>query len=266
MTHFWAILDRDPTKVWSPVEVVAIPFKHPPYFPPGTDFHYSNTNYALLGLIAEKIDGKPLASCFQDRLFGPLGLKDTLLPASTSNILPDPYSHGYLYGGCSFSNLTDKPYPPDIQSAAEAGTLKPDDCTGQNSSYASAAGGVISTANDLATWVQALVGGKVFNADYQRRWLDSLQPEVPSKPEGQKYGYGISQISWGPNTIYFHGGEMPGFNSKISYDPTNKLTLILWTNLTVSLDKQQTANTLWVKVLDQIYKVSPLSPSASPKN
>jgi D-alanyl-D-alanine carboxypeptidase len=255
---FWTVLERDRTKVWSPAEVLAVAFKHPPYFPPGTDFHYSNTNYALLGIIAEKIEGKPLASCFQDRLFGPLGLKDTLLPASTSNTLPDPYSHGYLYGGCSFRLLTDKPYPPDIQAAAKAGTLKPDDCTSQNSSYATAAGGVISTANDLATWIQALAGGKVLNAEYQRRWLDSLQPEVASKPEGQKYGYGISQISWGPNTIYFHGGEMPGFNSKISYDPTNQLTLIIWTNLTVSLDGQQTANTLFVKMLDHVYVVSPL--------
>jgi len=255
---FWTVLERDPTKVWSPAEVLAIAFKHPPYFPPGTDFHYSNTNYALLGLIAEKIDGKPLASCFQDRLFGPLGLKNTLLPAGTSNAIPDPYSHGYLYGDCSFRLLTDKPYPPDIQAAAKAGTLKPDDCTSQNSSYATAAGGVISTANDLATWIHALVGGKVLNADYQRKWLDSLQPEVASKPEGQKYGYGISQLSWGPNTIYFHGGEMPGFNSKISYDPTNQLTLIIWSNLTVSLDGQQTANTLFVKILDHVYVVSPL--------
>ena len=238
---FWAVLERDPTKVWSPAEVLAIAFKHQPYFAPGTDFHYSNTNYALLGLIAEKIDGKPLTSSFQERLFGPLGMKDTLLPASTSNALPDPYSHGYLYGGCSFRILTDKPYPPDTQAAVKAGTLKPDDCTEQNSSYASAAGGVVSTAKDCATWIQVLVGGRVFNAEYQRRWLDSLQPEDPSKPKGQKYGYGIAQLSWGPNTIYFHGGEMPGFNSKISYDPTNQLTLIIWSNLTVSLDGQQTA-------------------------
>jgi Beta-lactamase len=73
-----------------------------------------------------------------------------------------------------------------------------------------------------------------------------LQYRTPS--EGQKYGYGISQFSWGPNRIYFHGGEMPGFNSKISYDPTNKLTLIIWTNLTASLGGQQTANTLFVKM------------------
>jgi hypothetical protein len=44
------------------------------------------------------------------------------------------------------------------------------------------------------------------------------------------------------------------------------MTLIVWTNLPVSLDDQQTANTLWVKVLDHIYKVSPLAPSSSPTN
>ena len=41
------------------------------------------------------------------------------------------------------------------------------------------------------------------------------------------------------------------------------MTLIVWTNLAVSLDEQQTANTLWVKVLDQIYVVSPLAPQPS---
>jgi hypothetical protein len=91
----------------------------------------------------------------------------------------------------------------------------------------------------------------VLNAAYQRRWLDSLQPEDPSKPRGQRYGYGIIQISWGPNTIYFHGGEVPGFNSFMD-DPNNRVTLVVWTNLTVSLDEQPTANTLMLKVLDQI--------------
>ena len=43
------------------------------------------------------------------------------------------------------------------------------------------------------------------------------------------------------------------------------MTLIVWTNLAVSLDEklQQTANTLWVNVLDQIYVVSPLQPLPS---
>jgi D-alanyl-D-alanine carboxypeptidase len=57
-----------------------------------------------------------------------------------------------------------------------------------NHSFAQAAGGVISTADDLATWTKALVAGRVLNPAYQRRWLDSVKPEDPSKPEGQKYG------------------------------------------------------------------------------
>ncbi len=259
-----ATMDANPAKVWTPVEVLAIAFAHPPNFPPGAQYEYDNTNYALLGVVAEKIDGKPLAQVMHDRLFGPLKMRHTELPGSTVNTMPEPYSHGYLYGSSSAALTGEPPYSSEVQAAARAGTLLPKDYTDVNHSFAVAAGGVISTANDCATWIKALVAGRVLNPTYQRRWLDSLKPEDPNKPKGQKYGYGIVQLSWGPNTIYFHGGETPGFNSKISYDPANDMTLIIWTNLTVSLDFQQTANTLWVKVLDQIYKVSPLSPSPSP--
>ena len=51
-----------------------IAFRHPPQFAPDTSYEYSNTNYALLGLIAEKVGGRPLREQLQDRLFGPLGL------------------------------------------------------------------------------------------------------------------------------------------------------------------------------------------------
>jgi len=68
-------------------------------------------------------------------------MKDTLLPASTSNTIPAPYAHGYLYGSSSYA-LADAPYPADLIAAARAGTLKPNDDTRQNPSYALAAGGV----------------------------------------------------------------------------------------------------------------------------
>ena len=259
-----ASLDRDPTKVWTPDELLAIAFARPPNFPPGTAYEYNNTNYALLGLIAEKVDGRPLARAMQERLFGPLGMRSTVLPASTSNTIPEPYSHGYLYGSSSVALVGTPPYSPEVQAAARAGTLLPNDYTDLNHSFAAAAGGVISTANDLATWIQALVAGRVLNAEYQRRWLDSLQPEDPNKPDGQQYGYGIAQLRWGPNTMYFHGGETPGYNSFMGYDPTNQVTLVVWTNLTVSLDGSPTANALMLKVLDQIYVVSPLPPPPSP--
>ena len=64
-----------------------------------------------------------------------------------------------------------------VKAAATAGTLKPNDYTSLNHSFAWAAGGAISTANDCATWIQALVSGHVFDAEYQQLWLDSLRPE-----------------------------------------------------------------------------------------
>jgi D-alanyl-D-alanine carboxypeptidase len=250
-------LDHDPKRAWTPQEMLATAFKRPSPSAPDTEYDYCNTNYVLLGLIAEHIEGKPLAQIFQDRLFGPLGMTHTLLPARTSNAMPEPYAHGYMYGGSAYA-MTDAPYPADLQAAAKAGTLKPNDDTDQNPSYATAAGGAISTADDLATWMRALAGGKVFNADYQRQWLESPRAQDPSAPDGQKYGYGITLMSFGPNRIYFHGGEMPGFNSFMGYDPVNDVTLIVWTNLTLSLDGQHTANTIMLKMLDRIYAVSPL--------
>jgi D-alanyl-D-alanine carboxypeptidase len=257
-------LDADPTKVWTPQEVLDIAFRRPLQFPPGTEFTYCNTNYALLGLVAEKLDGKPLARSFQDRLFGPLGLQQIMLPAADSNSIPDPYSHGYMYGGSAFA-LVDIPYPPEMQDAARAGTLEPTDYTNQNPSYATAAGGAVATADDLASWTRALVEGRVFNADYQRQWLDSVRPTDPATPNGQEYGYGISRQRFGPNaSMYFHGGELPGFNSFTGYDPDNQVTLTIWTNLTVSLDGAHTANVLLLKVLDQVYAGLSLASPAAP--
>jgi D-alanyl-D-alanine carboxypeptidase len=262
--EFAAALDTDPTRVWTPHEVLAIAFARPPTFPPGTEYEYNNTNYALLGLVAEAVEGRPLAQAMQARLFGPLGLQRTLLPARTVNTIPAPYAHGYLYGSTSVALYGEPPYSPEVQAAARAGTLLPTDYTDLNHSFAEAAGGAISTAADLATWIEALVGGRVLNAASQRRWLDSVQPEDPSRPGGQQYGYGIAQLRWAANTVYFHGGETPGYNSFIGHDPTNQVTLVVWTNLTVSLDESPTANALMVKVLDQIYVDSPLAPPSSP--
>ena len=86
--------DSNPQKVWNSDELLALAYSHRPYFPPGTGYHYSNTNTVLLGLIAETLDAKPLSQVFQDRLFTPLGLKDTLFPASYLERHPGPASPG----------------------------------------------------------------------------------------------------------------------------------------------------------------------------
>ncbi|MBV1850781.1 serine hydrolase domain-containing protein [Catellatospora tritici] len=264
--QFSATLDADPQKAWTPQEVLAIAFGHPPNFAPGTSYEYSNTNYALLGLIAEKVGGSGLAQQLQDRLFGPLGLTQTSLPATTDTELPQPFSHGYMYGGSIYA-LRDDPYPADLQAAARAGTLQPTDYTNQNSSYATAAGGAVSTADDLAAWIRALASGKVLDADHQRQWLRSLQVEDPANPDGQQYGYGITYQRFGPEAaMHYHGGELPGFNSFIGYDTDNDVTLVVWANLTLTPEGMTTANALLPTVLNQIYAgmALPTAPAPAP--
>ena len=259
-----AAMDADPVKAWTTREVLDIAFRHPPQFAPDASYEYSNTNYALLGLVAEKVGGRPLAQQFQERLFGPVGLTHTSLPAADDISMPAPYSHGYMYGGSLYA-LADDPYPADMQAAAQAGTLQPIDYTNQNSSYASAAGGAISTAEDLVTWMKALVSGKVFNADYHQQWLTSLQAEDPGAPDGQKYGYGISYQRFGPKAaMFYHGGELPGFNSFMGHDPDNDVALVIWTNLTLSPEGKTTAQAMLPVVLDEIYAGLSLAPPPTP--
>ncbi|WP_137872774.1 serine hydrolase domain-containing protein [Rhodococcus sp. Q] len=260
-----ATIDADPAKAWTPQEVLDIAFAQPPNFPPGAEYEYNNTNYALLGLVAEKVGGRPLAEQFAERLFRPFGLNETSLPAADDVSIPRPLSHGYMYGESKYA-LVDEPYPDDLAAAARAGTVAPLDYTHQNPSYATAAGGAISTANDLATWIDALVSGEVFDADMQQQWYDSRRAEDPDTPDGQQYGYGISYQQFGPGVaMYYHGGELPGFNSFIGHDPDNDVTIVIWTNLTLSPDGATTANALLPVVLDQVYEGLPLgSPPPMP--
>jgi D-alanyl-D-alanine carboxypeptidase len=250
---FAAAMDADPDKAWTAQEALGIAFRHPSPFAPGAEYEYNNTNYALLGLIAEKVGGRPLAEQLQDRIFGPVGLDQTSLPALDDTAIPAPYSHGYMYGPTRYA-LADEPYPADMQAAIRSGDLHPIDYTNQNPSYAHAAGGAISTADDLATWMKALVSGRLFNADFAAQWLASPQAEDPAAPDGQKYGYGISYQRFGPHAaMYYHGGELPGFNSFMGHDPDNDVTLVIWTNLTLSPTGETTANALLPVVLKEIY-------------
>jgi D-alanyl-D-alanine carboxypeptidase len=253
-------LDNTPTRVWTPQQLLDIGFAHPPNFAPGAQYEYSNTNYVILGLIVERLEGKPLATVFEDRLFRPLGMTNTMFPPAASSTIPAPFSHGYLYGGSSTMMYGSPPYTPAMEAAAKAGTLRPKDYTDVNHSFSFAAGAVISTAADLATWMAALAGGKVFNAEYQKIWQDSAKIIDP-KNSYNWYGYGIDQLRWGQTIVDLHGGQTPGFNTEAGYDPKTDMTFVIWSNLTMALNNQYTAQVLMLKVLDQIYATSPLPSS-----
>lgn len=256
-------IDADHGRVWEPQELLDIAFSHPANFEPGAEYEYSNTNYTLLALVAEEVDGKPLAEAYEDRIFGPLGMADTFLPPVDSTTLPEPFSHGYLYGGSGIALGSEPTYTPDQVAAVRDGALQPTDYTGVNHTFAFGAGGLVSTAADQATFWKAFVGGDVLDAEYRQILLDSLKVEDPARP-GQLYGYGISALRWGPNGIDYHGGETAGYNLFAGYDPVNDVTLVVWANLTLSVEESSaTANALMLVALGQIYSVDPLAPTTT---
>ena len=147
----------------------------PPYFEPGTGFHYSNTNYVLLGLIAEELERKPLQEIFQERLFTPLGLTETSFPAIDDASIPAPYSNGYMYTD-NVRTITTFALPADVLAQAEAGTLLPNDQTDANPSWTGAAGAGISTIGELATLIEAMVGGGLLEPGAARAAPEECRP------------------------------------------------------------------------------------------
>lgn len=243
-----AILDAEPLKAWQPEELVAIGLRYPPYFAPGEGWTYSNTNTLLLGLIAEQIDGKPLETVFRGRIFAPLGLTHTMFPAKDDNLLPDPHAKGYMYTD-NVITLATNAIPPDLQFDAKAGTLLPNDQTKANPSWGWAAGAGISTATELADYVEALTDGRLLGPEMQKIRMDSLAPTNPHSPSSASYGLGIAKF--GP--LYGHTGELPGYNTFMGRDPAADVTLIVWANLAPAADGRDPATTIARALIAQIY-------------
>jgi D-alanyl-D-alanine carboxypeptidase len=252
-------LDVNPQRAWQPEELVAMGDGLPVYFAPGEGYHYSNTNYVLLGLIAEQIEAEPLQQIFQQRLFGPLGLTQTSFPSIDDASIPTPSTNGYMYTD-NVLTLSESRLPADLLAQAEAGTLRPNDETHLNPSWAWAAGGGISTIRDLATWVKAMVGGHVLlNPDLQQRRLKSVIPI--SKGASTAYGWGIGQLRPG---IFGHTGELPGYNSYMGYDPSNKVTVVVWTNLAPAANGMAPAKTIANSLIDKLYGPKTQTPTSAP--
>jgi D-alanyl-D-alanine carboxypeptidase len=78
--------------VWTPHQLVHIATAHPPDFPPGTRFEYSNTNYVVLGLIVERVTHTGLERYAQRTLFGPLRMTSTSFALGR---VSGAHAHGY---------------------------------------------------------------------------------------------------------------------------------------------------------------------------
>ena len=197
LRSFNQAMDDEPDRAWDPEELVALGLAEPVSFNPGMGFEYSNTNTVLAGLIVEQITGQPLAEVLNERIFEPLRMDHTLLPAVDDATVPDPHPRGYMFGtNVSTLNPEDTLLALDQQAAARAGTLRPDDYTNLNPSWGWAAGAGISTVHDLATYVEVLVGGGLLSDQLQQLRIDSITPVDPSSPNSA--GYGLAIARFGP--------------------------------------------------------------------
>jgi D-alanyl-D-alanine carboxypeptidase len=249
-------LDQEPGRIWTPSELLRLGLSREPYFPPGEGYHYSNTNTVLLGLIAEKIEGKPLPQIIQERLLEPLNLSATSFPPSDNAVLPDPHPRGYMHG-TNVDTMDSAALPPAQQAAAAAGELLPSDVTDENPSWTWAAGQMISTAPDLVRWAQALGDGRLLSPQWQRKRLGSLRSTDPSQPSAAQYGLGLARL--GP--MVGHTGELPGFNSFMGYDPDNGVALVVWSNLGAAPNGMDVATSIAKTIIGRIYPATSAVPA-----
>ncbi len=251
-TGFAEIFDVSMTHIWTPDEQIELGAAEPTLFAPGSAFDYSNTNTALLGVVAEQLEGESLAEIFRERLFEPLGMDDTALPTADELDLPGSDVRGYQYG---IFPINHRPLMDEAdREAARQGALEPTDVSRQSPSWSWAAGGAVSTADDLMRWAEALGSGELLSDGMHRRWLDSVEPMDPQNPvNGAQYGLAIEQARFGANRLYLHEGELPGFNTIVATDPANGVRIVIWTNLALSVDGAATAKALAVDVIGQLY-------------
>ena len=147
----------DPTRSWTPQEVLDLVVEQPRDFPPGEQFAYSNTNYIVAGLLLEHVTDMSTADNLRARIVEPLGLTHTYLAPDGVREPIGAFSRS-LPGGD-----TDGASYHALETAAGA------------------AGAVVSSAGDIATFIRALAHGELVPADDLRR-DDSRIPHRRGKP------------------------------------------------------------------------------------
>ena len=199
-------------RVWTPRELVDVGISHPPDFPPGKGWHYSNTNYVLLGMILEQVTGRKIQDVFVEKIFRPLKLAHTVWPVNSN--MPSPYAHGI-----TVQTLDDRQA----------------DATFRNPSWAFTAGALISTLADLRTWVVSYTTGTLVSPAMQKERLTwvTLPPMTPQRAYG--IGIGIDHGWLG------HTGELPGYNCTAYYLPEKKAVIVVMVNSDIPVGKANPA-------------------------
>lgn len=212
-------------RVWSPEELIGTIAGRPPMFPPGQGWYYSNTNYVMLGVIAERTAGQPLNQLFADRIFTPLAMTGCSTPAPVDAAIPEPFSRGYQLGAdWGRPDSPPAPLPALI------------DVTDTNPSWGAGAGAAICTAADLTIWARALATGELLDPAMQAQRLAF----VPAGDPHAKYGLGVANI----NGLVGHNGQVGGYMSQTARRESDGTLIVVLTNLTAAPDNGEPATVI----------------------
>lgn len=176
--------------------------KMPLEFQPGTRINYSNTGYNMLGIIIEKVSGQKYEDYLRDHIFQPAGMTHSGYDRTAD--LPGR-AQGYL--------LDEKgafhPIPPgDVGNAF-------------------AAGGLYSTVEDLVHWEQALVSGKLLEAEFLE---EASTPYGLAGGRHTAYGFGFMTNKYRDLLEVGHGGDINGFNAYVARYPEHNFAVIVLSN------------------------------------
>ncbi|MGH8877400.1 MAG: serine hydrolase domain-containing protein [Stackebrandtia sp.] len=171
---------------YRPEELVRLALSKPARFEPGTDWSYSNTNYVVARLLIEKVTGGSVTEAMNRLVFEPLGLSGTVAP-TTSPEIPEPHAHAYYR------------YEDD-------GQEKTVDVTRHNPSWISSGGDMISTTQDLHTFISALLGGKLL----PEALLAEMCTPYPTPIPKMGYGLGVFVQDTDGGTVITHNGGAAG--------------------------------------------------------
>ena len=196
---------QEPSRQYTPQELLALAFRHPVLFPPGARFDYSNTNTVLLGLVVEKVSGHPLGTYITQNILKPVGLSHTVFPMI--NEFPPPHAHGYFK-------------TPD-------GKIL--DATDWSISWGWAAGNMISTLDDMRVWARVLATGKLIS----RSMKVAQQQFLPAPGEGDGALYGLALEN--QNGWIGHNGNTQSYMAYPYYLPDEQITMVVLTNSGVDI-------------------------------
>jgi CubicO group peptidase (beta-lactamase class C family) len=182
-------------------EMLALIAKATPDFEPDAKQSYSNSGYFLLGLIIEKLTGKPYEGALKERITSKLGLKDTYTATGSIDVNKNE-SLTYLNVGGDWKQV------PETHPSILFG-----------------GGAIVSTPNDLAKFIQALFDGKILSKEN----LDQMK----TIRDSDGLGLGMEPFTFAGKTFYGHAGGGDNYGAWLSYLPEEKLAVAYTTNAKV---------------------------------